>query len=283
MLEPIMERCPVCAEPTKTRPCARCGERIDSPTRLAPEKARTPIGEYLNGLRIGLRGFVMTLRTPRLLGLVAIPVLINLALLVALGRVFLDYAEAWSPEFTETWVRGTDWLRSPLRTTIGGLLGLLALVAALIGMLLTSSVVNAPFHEWISEGVETIVFGKPDPRPMDAVRIWRVWIWPVVQAAFLALLQGVLAIAFLLASFSGVLAPLSPVGSVYLIALTLVDVVIARKACPIAERFRTVHRALPTWLGLATPLFIVPFLLPFFVAGATLVYLRDLRTRVAPA
>lgn len=276
-----MDRCPVCAEPTAARPCERCGGAIAVPALVGPGRAKTPFGAYLVGLRIGLRGFALTLRTPRLLALVAVPVLINLALLVALGRLFLGYAETWSPEFAAPWITGTDWLRAPLRTAIGGLIDLLALVAALIGMLLCSSVVNAPFHEWISEAVESVVFGRGDPRPVDARRIWRVWVWPVVQAAFLASIQGVLALGFLLASFSGVLAPLSPVGSVYLIALTLVDVVIARKACPIAERFRVVHRAAPTWLGLATPLFFVPFLLPFFVAGATLAYLRDLRLRVA--
>lgn len=248
---------------------------------LEPAAAKTAVGEYLNGLRLGLRGVRLTLRTPRLLALMIVPFLINVGLLVVFGKACLEFANGLTPEFAEPFIRGFDWLRAPLRATLGWLLDLLALVAALIAMLLVSSVVNAPFHEWISEAVESIVFGRPDSRAMTLSRVLRVWIWPVVQAAFLAILQGILALTFLLASFSGVLAPLATVGSVYLIALTLVDVVIARKACSVRDRFRTVHGGLPTWFGLATPLFFVPVALPIFVAGATLVYLRDLKIRSA--
>jgi uncharacterized protein involved in cysteine biosynthesis len=244
---------------------------------VAPLRRGSAVTEYLIGIRLALRGARLTFSRLRLLGMVIVPLAINVALLVTLGKFMMDFAAGYAPNFDEPFVTGFDWLRVPLQSTLGFLLGLIGVLAALLSMLVCSTVINAPFHEWISEGVETIVLGKSDSRPLTAGHVWRVWIVPVLQAGVLAVVQSVLAIAFLIASFSGVLAPVATVGSVYLLALTLADVVIARKACPVSDRFKVVRNALPTWLGLATPLFFVPFLTPFFVAGATLVYLRGLK------
>ena len=79
-----------------------------------------------------------------------------------------------------------------------------------------------------------------------------------------------------------VTAPLAALGALWLVALTLCDVSIARKGLPVRERFRRVRRALPLYLGLALPFFFAPFLLPLGAAGATLADLRR-RASVTPA
>jgi uncharacterized protein involved in cysteine biosynthesis len=274
--------CATCGERRDDEgPCPRCGGRLERSDLLAANRRRGPIGEYLAGVGLALRSIRLTLTRPRLLTLVAIPLLINVGLIVFLTIWLSRNADAWLPALDSPWIRGFDWARVSLAAVLDAAAGLVAFIVAVILMLMGSTIVNAPFYEWISEAVENLVVGRPDPRPMGAKRIFRTVIWPVFQAIQLAILQGVIGLTLLLLSLSGVLAPLAVVGGVWLLAVGLADVVIARKGARVAGRFENVNRSLPAWLGLATPLWFVPFLLPLFVAGATLVYLRDLALRRA--
>ncbi|MEW6270831.1 MAG: EI24 domain-containing protein [Thermodesulfobacteriota bacterium] len=269
-----MQRCEVCGDPSPRRPCLRCGGRIARDELLAPAPGGA-LAELVNGLRLALRGAVLTLRTPRLLALVVLPLLITVALFAALATLIVEYRDLMRPELATAWPWGLDRLRGFVAAAAQWLGVLAAIGVAAVSTILLSQVVNAPFLEWLSQAVESIVVGQPDATPLTLARLWRTGVLPILQAAGMAIVQAAFGLLFLLLSLLAVTAPIAAVGGVWLVALTLADVAIARKGFPVRERFRRVRRSLPLYLGLALPFFLAPFLLPLGVAGATLAELRE--------
>ncbi len=269
-----MERCPACGNSLRAGVCARCGGEVARADLLAPLRRRGP-AELLVGLALALRGAALTLSRPRLLALVAAPLVLNVLLFAFLVWLVIARREAFRPEFAEEWVYGLDWLRALLREAAVYGAVLLGILAAAGGTVLGSAVVAAPFLEWLSEAVESEVLGQRDETPITLGYVWSVWIVPVFQAAGVAALQASAALVFLALSLTGVLAPLVFLGGVWLTAVTLCDVVVARKGYPVSARFRLVNRSLLVHLGLALPFALLPFVLPLGVAGATLAYLRE--------
>lgn len=273
-----MDRCDVCASLLRKGECRRCAGQIDRPDLLGPGR-RGPTGEFLVGFDLAIRGALLTLRRPRLLSLLILPLFLNLAVFAGLVYLVLDNRELLRPDFAEEWIFGLDWLRGLMQDAAVFLAVLVGVVLALAGTLLTSSVIAAPFLEWLSEAVESVVFGQGDKTPITPHYIWHMWIVPVFQAAGVAVLQAILAVLFLLLSLTGALAPLVFVGGVWLTAITLCDIAVARKRYPVSARFSLVNRSLSLNLGLALPFAFLPFLLPLGVAGSTLAFLRDRRLR----
>jgi uncharacterized protein involved in cysteine biosynthesis len=224
---------------------------------------------------LALRGAALTVRTPRLLALVVLPLVITALLFAALVTLVIEYRGVMRPELAATWPWGLDWLRGIVAGAAQWLGVLAGIGVALVSTVLLSQVVNAPFLEWLSQAVETIAVGQPDSTPLTLARLWRTALLPLLQAAGMALVQGALGLLFLVLSLLAVTAPLAALGGLWLVALTLADVAIARKGFPVRERFRRVRRALALYLGLALPFFVAPFLLPLGVAGATLADLRE--------
>lgn len=276
------ERCEVCGELRTAAVCQRCGGRVARPELLEPARGGT-LAELVTGVRLALSGARLTLRTPRLLVLLVVPLVINVLLFT--GMVWLVWAnrDLVRPEFASAWPYGLDWLRGVVviaAETLGVLIGVgIAFVATII----LSQAVNAPFLEWLSQAVESLVVGQPDRTPFSFRRFLRTTVLPLFHALWLAVLQALFGLFFLLLSMLAVTAPLAMLGGVWLVALTLCDVAISRKGFPVRERFRRVRRALPLYLGLALPFSVAPFLLPLGVAGATLAELREQRLRAAPA
>lgn len=279
----MIARCVVCGSPLAGAACLRCQQVLARPDLLGADRRLSPIGEGLFGLRLALRSLRLTLATPRLFAYWILPLLISLALFIGLTLFAFEHRGALLPTFDDDWPRWIDWARQPLAVAAGILGGLLALLAAALATLIASAVINAPFLERISEAVETLVLGTADRRPLSLHYAWNVWLVPLIQAVILAVVQGVLGIALLTVSLTGVLTPLVPVGSAFLTAAVLIDVVVARKRYPIRARYTLPLRNLPLWLGLALPFSIAPFLLPLGVAGATLAYLRELRIQTRRA
>lgn len=275
----LLARCDVCAALLRTGDCLRCGGHVAREDLLRPLKSGGPVAEFTTGIRFALRGVVLTLTRPRLLALVIVPQILNLAIFALLVWGVFTYRDLLRPEFEGPWITGLDWLRVFLEGAAVWLSVLAGVVLAAVGTFLLSAVVNAPFLEWLSETVESMVFEHADETPVTPHYVWHVWIVPVVQALGLAIVQGLLALLFLAVSLTGVLSPIVFVGGVWLAAITLIDIAIARKRFPVAERFRQVNRSFALWFGLALPSALLPFLLPFFVAGSTLAHLRDLRMR----
>lgn len=270
------ERCDVCGTPFRTPPCPRCGGDVARPDLLAPIARRGALAEFATGLDLALRGMGLTLRSPRLLALVIVPFLLTAALFALLVWLVIANRELLRPDFTEPWIRGLDWLRGFAASAAQWLGVVIGIVLACAGTLIGSTVIAAPFLELLSEAVENLVVGQKDQRPLTPAYAWNFWVVPVFQAAGVAAIQGVVGLALLVMSLTGVLAPLTFLGGCWLTAITLCDVAIARKRYPVGARFAQVNAALPLWMGLALPYAFLPLLLPFGVAGATL---ADLRTR----
>lgn len=267
-------RCAVCASPLHGGTCTRCAGRIARPDLLAPLPPRSGLGELATGVELSLRGARLTLATPRLLALVVVPLVLSVLIFAGLATLVWEYRDVARPDFVHAWPWGLDWLRRVVAGAAEALGVLLGIGLALVATVVVAQVVNAPFLEWLSQAVESLVLGQPDHTPLSARQLWQTTVKPIFQAIGLALLQATLGILFLLLSLATVTAPLSALGGLWLVALTLCDVTIARKGLPVRERFRRVRRDWALWAGLALPFFFVPFLLPLGVAGATLATMR---------
>ncbi len=244
---------------------------------LGPPERRSVAGEFLIGIDYAVRGALLTIRRPRLLGLVVIPLLLNVLIASVLIYLVVTHRDLLRPDFEGEWIVGTNWLRGLIQNAAVFFGVLIGIGLAVFGTLLVSTVVNAPFLEWLSECVESIVFGQGDETPITPHYVWHSWIVPVIQALGLAIVQGFIALALLVLSFTGIFAPLVFLGGLWLTAITLCDICVARKRYPVIARFSLVARSLGFWLGVALPFFLVPILIPFGVAGATLGFLRQRR------
>ena len=269
-------RCKTCGSPLPKGGCRRCDGELARPELLGPSRRLTFVGAFFLGLRFALRGAIMTLTRPKLLALWVLPMLVNVGVFVGLILLAFENKELM-PSFDSEWPWYIEWARGILASTAGFLFGALAVIASALSALLLSSVIAAPFLEWISESVESIVLGTRDRRPINPHYVWNIWIVPLCQAAFVAVLQGVVMAALLVGSLTGVLAPLLFLGAAWMASVTLTDIVIARKRYPITARFVLPTKNASLWFGLALPFAFAPYLVSLGVAGATLAYLRELR------
>lgn len=277
----MTHRCAVCAGPLHGGSCTRCSGRVARPDLLAPLQPRPAAGELATGLELAVRGVRLTLATPRLLLLVVLPLVISLLIFAGLVSLVWEYRDVARPDFVQAWPWGLDWLRRIVAGAAEVLGVIVGFGLAVVATVVVSQVVNAPFLEWLSQAVESLVLGQPDRTPLSAAHLWQTSVKPLFQAIGLAMLQAALGLAFLVLSMAAVTAPLAALGGLWLVALTLCDVTIARKGLPVRERFRRVRRGWALWTGLALPFFFVPFLLPLGVAGATLATLRTQAQRAA--
>lgn len=269
----MTDRCAVCESPLHGSFCTRCDGRIARPDLLQPPVGRG-LGEAVVGVRLAARGAALTIRTPRLLALVVLPLLLSLLLFGGMVWLVWDNRELVRPDLVHAWPYGLDWLRRAIVVAAEGLGVLIGVGVAIVATVIASQAINAPFVEWLSQAVESMVLGRPDRTPLSLAQLWRTSIVPIFQAIALAIAQALFGLLFLMLSMLAVTAPLAALGALWLVALTLCDVSIARKGLPVRERFRRVRRALPLYLGLALPFFFAPFLLPLGAAGATLADLR---------
>ena len=270
----VTERCCICASPLHDGSCTRCGGHLARPDLLAPLAPRPAAGELATGVELALRGVRLTLATPRLLLLVVLPLVISVLIFAGLVTLVWEYRDVVRPDFVQAWPWGLDWLRRIVAGAAEVLGVLVGLGLAIVATVVVAQVVNAPFLEWLSQAVESLVVGQPDRTPLSAGHLWQTSVKPLFQAIGLALIQATLGVVFLLFSLAAVTAPVAALGGLWLVALTLCDVTIARKGLPVRERFRRVRRGWAVWTGLALPFFFLPFLLPLGVAGATLATLR---------
>ena len=218
------------------------------------------------------RGVSFVGQHPRLWAWIALPLLINLALCAAVVAGGWTLVEPMLPRFEGGDWGWFDWLRVSLGPALRVLLGLVAVATALIVTLMLAGLINAPFYDFLSEGVEALALGRPVPD-----RPWSKLIPDALFAigAALALLWRqalVMAVLYLL-SFTAVGAPLFLAATVYYAGFALVDVTLARKRQPAAARRAFARRHALMLLGLGLPVVLVPPLQPFGIAGATLLCL----------
>jgi CysZ protein len=245
-----------------------------SASSAAPRATIAPIAtQWAVGLAAVPRGVHFVVKHPRLWTWIVLPMLINLglcALLVALGWTLV---EPLLPRFAGGDWGWFDWLRVSLGPVLHVLLAIVAAVAALLVTLMLSGLVNAPFYDLLSEKVEALALGRPVPsRPWSKLLPDASF---ALGAALSLLWRQVLVMAALYGlSFTAVGAPLFIAATFFYTGRSLVDVPLARKRLPAAERraFARRHRLL--LLGLGLPVTLFPPLQPFGIAGATLLCLR---------
>ncbi len=269
-----MNRCPICGNLRRAAACTRCTGVIARPQLLLPRRGGA-VGELVAGTRIAARSIYLTLTRPSLFVLAALPLALSAAAFVVMAWLVWTHRDSFRPDFASEWHWSVDWLRAAIAFVAEFAFVLVAIVVSLLATLVIQTVLNAPFNEWLSEAAESLVLGEKDKTPLSLHKIWHVWLVPLAQAVVLAAIQAALAVLLLVASFTGVLAPFVFIASVWLTAVTLVDVAIARKRFPVGERFAIVRADFAMWFGLAWPFALFPFLLPLGVVGGTFAEMRQ--------
>jgi len=104
----LKPRCVVCGCLMRGDPCPRCGGSLKRDDLLRPARRGGPVEEFVTGMRIAVRGASLTLARPRLLSLVAIPVLLNLLFFASLVWLILANRESGAPSGSAFWRRAAE-------------------------------------------------------------------------------------------------------------------------------------------------------------------------------
>lgn len=247
---------------------------------------------FVRGFSYALRGarFVYS-QHPILVRYWSFPILITGLALAAVfwGAVSFhdDLASMVWSLLPHRWVEATGWVRglvSALRWLFGLIAGTLLMLLGSILVVLSSSIVAAPFNDALSEAVERMVIGRGAPRfslrrvIADVVRTIRL---EVLKALVYVVVVG----PMFLASFflPGIGQALSLVGftlSALYLGIDYVDWPAARRDWTVSDRVRSVRRHLPAVLGFGASVWVLLFIplvnlffMPAAVAGGTMLFL----------
>lgn len=224
-----------------------------------------------------MRGAAFVGNHPRLWAWIVIPLLINAA--TCGGLIVLGYqlVEPLLPNPAEWGDWGWfDGVRVALLPLLRALVWVVAVMAALIVTLIVSGVINAPFYDLLSEKVENIALGVPDPgRPWSAIVSDSIF---ALRAALIIALRQIIMMALLFVlSFTAIGAPLFVLAGFYFTGFALLDVTLARKRYDASARVNWCRRHWALSMGLGLPVNLIPPLQPFGIVGATLLYLDSPR------
>jgi CysZ protein len=251
-------------------PCVRCGALAAGRPRAGPG----PLAAFLRGFDACVRGALFVARHPRLWTWIMVPLLVNAAVCAALILVGWALLAPLVPDFaTQDWGWFDAW-----RAWIAPLLRFLVLavtvLAALLLTLLLAGLVNAPFHDLLSEQVEAAALKRPAPsRPLSA------WLpdgaSALAAASYLAARQILFLGLLFIFSLTGFAAPLFPIAGFWFAGYAQIDVTLSRKRYRAGERIAWARRHRALVFGLGLPVALLPPLQPFGIVGATLLYLDD--------
>jgi CysZ protein len=225
-------------------------------------------------------GLVLCVRSPRLLLLGLIPVLITAAIflvaIVALLYVIDDLASA------VTWF-AADWPETPrglVRLAAGAtILGAVVLVA-MVSFVAATLLIGEPSYERISEDVEDRCGGAP---AAVETGFWRSLPRDLADSARLVSATAIVGICLFCAGLLPVVGQtvvpvLGAVGGGWFLAVELVSVPFARRGLRLRDRWRALRAHRAEALGFGTAVFVcftfipggVVLLMPAAVAGGTL-------------
>jgi uncharacterized protein involved in cysteine biosynthesis len=280
-------RCRVCGFVLEApAPCPHCGGHLQD-SRLAPllRRSPNPARDYIEGIGLFLAGCRVALGERRLRPWTILPAFLSLVLFVALAATLVWLSWSWPEQlFEEPWAGWLDWLRDILATLLHILLVPIAILVALIGATVLSSVVNSPILDHLSHLTEELAAGLPRAGTERAERagtsrgikaLLHSLVVPTIEALKLALFEITVTCLLILASLlsGGVVSLALPVAAAYFAALTALDYPMTRKDYRLREKMDFVGRSLAFHLGFGTIPSLLPFLLPLSVVGATRVYL----------
>ncbi|WP_026454152.1 EI24 domain-containing protein [Saccharomonospora iraqiensis] len=248
--------------------------------------------DFVTGVRMFGRGLGILLRSPRLLLIGALPVVLTtlllLAGLVALVSSIDDLAALITP-FADGWDEG--W-RTAVRVVAGVALAGGALAVGLIGFSALTLAVGGPFYEHIAEKVEDDLDG---PVPEADIPWWRS-VWMGIRDGVELLLRSLAwTVPLFVAGFVPVLGQtvvpvLLALVTAWFLALELVAVPFTRRGMDLARRRAALRgrRGLALGLGLPTALLcLVPLaalvVMPVAFVGGVFVAHETLRTTTVPA
>lgn len=267
------DRCPRCGhlpEPGEAAgPCPRCG--ADGP---APARRRVP--GAIRGLAGVVTGFRFLLDHPRLWTWILVPLALNVAIFLSVYAVARPWMTDLVPQMVDPWPAWIDWLRIALAAIVPPLMGIVAVLAALIATLIVSGIVNAPFYDVLSEKTENERLGRP-----EVERPWSRFVGDQVRAVGAAVVLACLEIFWMsllfLLSFTAVGAPVFVAAGFFFAGYALIDIPLARKRYSLAERLAWGRRHALQLIALGVPVSLLPPLQPLGVVGATLAYLDEPR------
>jgi CysZ protein len=257
--------------------CPRClGEK----GRLAgsyrpPDPGRGWIRNFSAGFDYYLAGYRFISQHPRLFKYIIIPLLI--CLIIFLGMVVgCVYLIDPILGFLDTeWISWLDWLRTALYWVLYVLLVLLGILLSFFLTLILSSILNAPFYDFLSEKVEEIYLGRSFEEKWTWEFLYRSILFPIKESIKIALYEvGVGLVLLAISLFSaGLGTVLFALAGPYLGSLYVFDFVLARKIYTLAEKKQFLHTHLAYSMGFGVLVYLIPFLTPFAVVGATLGYM----------
>ncbi len=231
---------------------------------------------FIQGIRLNFEGFLLGLRTPRLLMLGLLRFTVMLLIFAGAAVFFFAYHSeiihlVWSKP-ASTWLVWIWYLVSWLLALI--LLGVTTVVGYFIAQMLFSVVIM----DMMSRTTEKLVTGNEVPPP--SMPYFQHLIFLVRQEIPRAVLPVLLVLALMvlgwLTPLSPVLTILSPAIAASFLAWDNTDLVPARRLLPFRARFAIFQRHLLFHLGFGL-LFLVPLLnlvlLSFAPVGATLFHL----------
>ncbi|WP_019819412.1 EI24 domain-containing protein [Saccharomonospora saliphila] len=246
--------------------------------------------DFVTGVRLFGRGLGILLRSPRLLLLGALPVVLTTVLLVggilALALRIDDLATLITP-FADDWAE--SW-RTAARITAGVALVGAALVVGLVSFTALTLAVGGPFYERIAERVEDDLGDAPAG---DASPWWR-GVWAGLRDGLVLLLRSLMfTIPLFVAGFIPVLGQtvvpvLMALVTAWFLALELVAVPFSLRGMDLGQQRAHVRRRRGLALGLGLPtalLCAIPFaalvVLPVAFVGGVLVAREILHTPAA--
>ncbi len=246
---------------------------------------------FMQGIRLNFEGFLLGLRTPRLLMLGVLRFAVILLIFVGAAVFFFAHQEdfiqfIWAKP-ASAWLIWLWYLLSWFISLI--LLG----VATVIGYFVAQVLFSVVIMDAMSRITERVVTGKEVPPP--AMPFFQHLFFLVRQEIPRAVLPIILVLVLMVIGWLTPLGPvvtiLSPTIAALFLAWDYTDLVPARRMLPFDARFQLFRRHLLFHLGFGL-LFLVPLLnlllLSFAPVGATLFHIapaasRDTKRRPSPA
>jgi len=238
---------------------------------------------------VGMR-FVYV-RHPGLARYWVFPILITGLALVAVfygaGNFYDDLGSAVWSLFPESWNEATGWvggLLSALHWVIELIAGILISLLGLVLVLVTSSVVAAPFNDALSEAVEQIVTGESAPpfsvRRMvaDVARTIRLELLKVL--VYLTIVGPMFLASFFIPGLGQVISLAAFALTAIYLGIDYIDWPAARRNWSVRDRVAFARRQLPAVAGFGMGIWVLLFIplvnlffMPAAVAGGTMLFL----------
>ncbi|MBU0754449.1 MAG: EI24 domain-containing protein [Planctomycetes bacterium] len=258
--------------------CPRCeGSTIIEFRQGPPDPGRGLIKNYFLGFNYFIEGFRFIGAHKSLVNYIIIPLIISFLIFVglvwgALANIdhllgFLDGDWGW-----------LEWLRRAVYWIVWILLAILSLLTSFFVSFLLSSVINSPFYDLLSEKVEELYFGTKLDEKWTTEFFRRIFI-SIRESLKIALYEGLVMLGLFVVSLisAGLGTVLFALAGAYFGGLMIFEFFLARKYYTLAEKRRYLKTHLGFAMGIGTPVYIVPFLTPFAVVGATLGFLSSRR------